>query len=823
MPDIAEIYTKLQAADAAGDTAGAKVLAEYIRSEQGKTKQKGQEGAKPAATAMQPPAPAPAQKPEGHGLETKTLGSTASAIGASTATGAVLGAFTPEILKSLSVAAATGGALFPPAAPVLEPIAAGLALAGYATQAARASAVVAGAVSGLMSESAGQTAEALGAGSTTSTITRIAAGFASPGAIASMVAKPAKAAWSLATKLLQGAESVPAAVKTAREGLSSLTATGKPELTLHAGLLKGVEADRAAAESAANATVAHAHERAATIAKTDQDAAQRVIDDARTHASQLRAEARTRAEVLKTATNGKLETAARVKATADKELASIAPPAHISDIGNTLRSAVTTEQQALLAKRGLEYQRLVEQRNANVALKESSGIHMDSIPEMKALKTEIETKLLSSAKGRKAAGGLASATESGVVSAYQKVSDAIRNRRVQTGISEEGNPTFTTFKTTFEAIDHVRRKLGDAAFGHDVEGYAGLGQNIAKDLYGKIGKIQEAYAGPVQAELQSGYHAATSELSKYGTAVGRKATAVDRVDPEAFLKDPSSVPKSYFHSQQGVRDLIELTGGDKTTVFKGATSYTAHELEGKSALQVRQWVKENADWMREIPGLSSKAGAYADKLTRIERLGGKLESRAGETARQGAAARPEANTMAEKAMADARVEASARVGSRVEERQNIVKDAATGAEKTKTATIAKAESVVKAGFPAEAVKSLLLRGTPEELKIAARHWAGTPGGKEALVDGVRKVARDMGEKELREFAGSGGRLEGIMREGQLVPAKEVAKLQSDVQRVLRAYAGKAALTKVQMLLNAALATTGGMVAGAVGEKVGGGS
>lgn len=758
--------------------------------------------------------PDAAATPEATGKGQQTISGAASDIGVSGVVGGALGALAPEITTGLGVASM--------AIPVVgEVVGPALIAAGSAMRTARVAEMAAGALSGLASEGAGQVADAAGASPLVGAATRIVGGMASPGAaeIAGYVSKTAKAAWNVATRLAGAEPSIPAAVTKAKELLSDKILATQPQLDLHAALQQGVAHDTQAADDAARAHVAEAHAKAAKIAATDEAAAQRVIDDARVHGDALRDEAAKRAEVLGRATDGKLQTASRVKALADKELLTVGTPKEMSDIGNSLRSKITGEQQKAITERNAAYQATVGERDAAVAAKESAGVHVDSLPETKALKDEIAQKLLLTKKGREAAQGKAAVTDPGVQSAYQRIYDSVSNRRVQTGVNPDtGAPTYQTFKTTFDALDHVRRKLGDVAFGKEAEGYSALGQNLAKDMYGKISTIQEKFAGPAQKELQTNYSQGTQGLTKFGTAAGKKATAVDRMDPEAFTKDPAAIPQSYFHSQQGVKDLKELTN-DPALVANAAHDYVARQLAGKSSAQAQAWLKAPAqtDWMREVPGLSEKATAYAGKVEQIERVSGGLEKKATAFAAEKAKTTSDAALTADKVMSDARKDRETRLRSRSDERGEIVKSAGEAAASTRNAVVEKAQAVVKAGFPAEATRRLLMSGTPEELQQATRYLAGTPGGKAALDGSVRSVLKELSQQKLEQTWNE--RLLPMLREGQLVKGGDLAKLQQDVNYVLRAYEGKAARTLTQKLVTAALGSAGGTAAARVKDAV----
>jgi hypothetical protein len=761
----------------------------------------------------------------------KTLSQHAQDIAGAGAFGVVAGAAAPYLFQvggmAASVASAAGaagaaGSLGVIAAPALATV--GMVLGGTAAvmKTMRLGEVAAGAISGIAGESATKIAERFD--SQHPGLWGLGASMLTPGAgtLIKFVAGPLKPLWTAVQKFAGNADAgIPAAVKVAEKSLRELSETGHPQNAMHEALAHGVEADRKAAADAGHAHIVEETKRAATIAETDAPASRRVITEAHARVDEWTAAAAKRARVLNEATKGKLATASRVSAMADKELkGTVGLPQHESDIGNALRKKVTAGQKSEIEAKNAQYAATVAQRDAVVAAKEQAGIHVDAMPEMKALKDEISRKLLLTKKGQEAAQGKAEVTEQGVMSAYQKVYEAVGNRRVQTGVNEAGNPTYQMFKTTFEALDHVRRKLGDAAFGKEAEGYGALGQGIAKSLYSRISKIQEEFAGPAQKELQSGYHEALGGLQKYSTAAGKKLTAVDRLDPQAFAKDAKTIPGAFFHSQQGVRDLVELTGGDKAFVAKHAQDYAAKQLEGQSAKQVAKWAKDNADWVREIPGLQQKVAAYGKKLAQIERLGGKGEQpgklalRAAATAKEAKDVVTKASTLAEKHLLAAREEAGKIAAGSADAKASVLEAAKTrGAEITKEqfAPSAKLGAILTGKEAPGAIRNLLLHGAPEQTRLAARHLAGTPDGQEMLNGSVRQVLAGMREKELTTTWHE--QVRPMLKEGQMLPPKVFAKLEADVQGVLRAYKGKDRVPMVAKLVRSALA--GGAGVGAV--------
>lgn len=752
----------------------------------------------------------------GEDKQQPTMADRAKSIASSTGLGAVLGAAAPEIVS--------GAGMLAMATPMTAPMGPMLFAAGRAMRGSRIAEAAIGAVSGAVSETAGQAVEAAGGTPAAGFAARMAGGLAGgpvAGGLTSMfVSGPLKAAWNAVTKMAQGAEeSVSAATKSAMANLNKGVLPTLPQHDLHSMLQKGAEADVQAAEKAAGKLLSDAHAKAAKIAASDQAAAQRVVDEAKAEAGKLREAAQNRIAAIDKATQGKVRTADAILKQAEPELAKVGAYREISDIGKDLRGKVTEVQQAAIAKRTQEYQALKQTRDAEVTAKEMSGQLVKDVPEMKALIGELRGKLLIGTKARQlaeTAGGVAPVTEKGVKSAYQNVYEAITGNRVEVGTNAAGNPVYKTFPTSFDALDHVRRKLGDAAFGQEKEGYGALGQGIAKDLYQKISKIQKEYA-PSQAALQETYHEATTGMTKFGTAAGKKATAVDRMDPEVFAKDPKELPAAYFKSQQGVQDLKELTG-DATLVQRAAEDYSVLQVAGKDAKQVRDWIAnpQQSDWMREVPGLKQKLTAYADKLEKIERTTGKLQEKAAALQKEKSGLREGLPAQEAKLMDAARKEQTARLGSRVEERQQLVAGAEKLGKEQVAAVQAKVQAVVKEGFPAESVGKLLTGGTRQELATASRYLAGVPGGKQALEGSVRNVLARTSPSKLQQVWDE--RLKVALAEGGVLPPKAIAKLDADVQKVLLSHEPKVAKTMVDRLVSAAVLTStravasgGGMV------------
>jgi hypothetical protein len=739
--------------------------------------------------------PGAADKPS----PTPTVAHALGEIATSAGLGGALGALSPEILTGLGAAAS----LIPEVGPE---IGTALVAAGNAARGARLAAAATGALSGAVSETAGQGAEALGASKSVANTARLAAGFATPEV--GLLASKAKGLYNAVTKAI-GLERTPAAVQKAAATLRGLSDAGVPQNALHQTLQQGADAEIQAAQQAGDKVMQDARQRAAQVGADDSKAAQKILSDGQKQTQKLLDDARQRAQDLNKLSKGRMATAGKVLAQAEPALRVVGQPQELSDIGKELQGTVYKNYKAGLDARQSSYQTLKAQRDAVVQAKEAAGETLDKTPAMQELKSYIDSKTLKSVAGREAAKGMAPVTDQATLRTYENIREAINNRRVQVGIDEAGNPKYQTFKTSFEALDQVRRKLGDVVANRDVEGYSAIGKSLATQLYDRIGKVQRDFVGEqngvnLQKQLQEQYSGASKDLQKFNVGAGGKATALDRVDPERFAADPQGLPRQFFSSQQSMRDLKELTQ-DPAMVERTARSYVAQQLRGQSAEQVKNYMQKNADWIREVPGLRGSITDYALRLQKIERTA----AAAGKSA-EGFGKQAEATTEGARRAAGAEQEASIKQAGKaaegsLESQQRVLQQGEKQAEAARAKAAGPAEGLQKilgGGERPEAVKDLLLNGKPEQTRLAARIASQTPEGKRQLEDSVRQITARMGEKELTRTWND--RLKPMLEDGKMLPPERMKALTQDVERLLKSYRGKPPLTLVQRHIYAAI-------------------
>jgi len=715
---------------------------------------------------------------DGKPVPSPTFKSALEAIGTSTALGGALGAVSPELLTAAGYAAN----FIPDVGPEI-----GTALmeAGAAARSARLATAAEGALSGGVSETAGQTAEAKGANKPVADAARLAGGMVTPGVGA--LASKAEGLFGAVAKTL-GVANTPANVAKAAATLRGIEDAGAPANALHQMLQHGADANIQAAQSAGDKVMADARQRATDVGAQDAKAAQKVLDDGKKRADQIVAEARQRAAELNKASGNRMATAGKVLAQAEPALRVVGQPRELSDIGSELQTAVKSQHQAGLDARQADYNALKTQRDEIVKSKEQAGETVDQIPAMRGLKDYIKTKTDAKISPRPT-------TDQGILRVYGQVNEAIQN-------------------PSFKALDQVRRKLGDVIGGKDVEGYSAISKDVAGKLYSKISDVQKEFAGEdqtgknLQQMMQEQYHDASLGLRKFGTGAGGKATALDRVDPERFAADPQGVPKQFFSSQQSVRDLKELTG-DSGLVQRAGSSYVSSQLRGMSAKQVEQYAQKNSDWLREVPGLQKSINDYATRLSKIEKTAQRAEQSSEQLSKRAGKVVPAAEEVAAKERAGVVGRVADMSEQSVKNQQRILDEggkAATEATKAAAAPAAGLKAILTGGERPEAVRELLLNGKPEQTRLAARIASQTPQGKQQLEGSVRQITAEMTPATLQKQWNE--RLKPMLQDGKMISPERLKALDSDVKSLMKAYAGKPPVTLVQRHIYAAIGSSG---------------
>jgi len=649
-------------------------------------------------------------------------------IGVATGVGTAAGAFSPEIAFG--------------AGQVLEKIpykpvqAAGTAMKAAAPSMTgakgRALGSLAGGFGGLTSETAGQAAELFGASPPVAESARIVGGLLPLEAVTSGT----RGVGSLVSMIKPGAGTAYNMMRSVMQDVGVANLAGKQRELV----MQRIEQLRQSpfttdAQKKIYDTIADSVSKSTNIAEVEADLARRAAEaearGVRSTAETVSREERERGVKL-AGTRAELEEAKRTLVDRAKSgLRQVGDATvELSQMGRTLRDRILSRFETGSLERSDAYKKQKALRDQAVAAKEGQGILVESLPEYKSLVQDLRNKLL---KGQIAQQQkTAPVTEPGVLKAYQNIYDAVTARRVEVGVNEMGNPVYKTFPTSFDALDDVRRRLGDVAFGKEVEGYSAIGSNIAKEYYAKISDIQSKFAGEAHDILQSEYEIASRLLEKFRTKAGAKATALDRIDPTQFKTDAKGLPAALFNSQQSVADAIALTG-DRNLVVQEARNYVAKNLANMDAKAAKNWLasKQNSDWLSALPEVRTAANNYVMNLERAEGMAagaGKVATRKEALERQAGREAGEALEIGEK------------------EAGRLVAEGEKVAGKITDAARKEAATILSTAEPAARVQEIITSGDRTLWDRVAPAIAASPNGKQILEQAIRQTMADRAQQ-----------------------------------------------------------------------------
>ena len=453
----------------------------------------------------------------------------------------------------------------------------------------------------------------------------------------------------------------------------------------------------------------------------------------------------------------------------------VGQPRELSEIGTSLREPIVKNNQSALAKRATDYQTLETTRNQTVANKEAAGEFLENSADYKQSISELEKILRLSPEGK--AERAAQETDPGVLKAFQDLYNAMKPQQEQltsaqakdlinkgfkdvktkkirvldeaTGMAVDKEIYYRDVHPSFNAIDTVRRRVGEAAFGKELEGYPALKGNLAKDWYFKISKMQENFVGEPQKALQNSYREHSGWLDKYKSQLGKKVSALDRFDETKFAADAKTLPDQFFKSQQSVRDLLQLTG-DKNLVNKEASDYTARKI-GNTVAEAQKFKSENSEMFKELPEVGRKVDNYIAQLQRGELAVAKGETRTAAFKQKG---------------------------------EDVLKQGKESAASAKKL----ADELLGDKTAPTRIKDFLVSGKPSEWQQIAPYIASTPQGKDILAKGFAAALGEEMSGLVITKAGSIGaifkdKIAPNLRATNLMDEKKIGLIESQLKKI----------------------------------------
>lgn len=481
--------------------------------------------------------------------------------------------------------------------------------------------------------------------------------------------------------------------------------------------------DIATAGLRADEILSAARIKASTILATDRAAAERIMADGEEQAQKLVKDAIDSA-AKKAGIRRRAESAGRKAEAGAVEAANQIGNINRTnaDTGTSLREKIVSVQGGRITDRQNKFKADEKVVLDEVSARERAGDFIENLPEYKAILERLDKRLLKGKVGREQVA--AETTEQGILSQLERVAGALKPQVRQIGVDEQGNPVTKKFPVSFNAIDELRRKLGQAAFGKDAEGYEAIGTDNAKTLYRELSELQAKFA-PSKKNLISNYEEASRTLDPFKTGAGKKATVVERFGDDIYKTDASSLPGTYFNTRQSVRDLIELTGGDKAFVGGEAANYVARQLQGKNLESVKKFSFDNKEWLQEFPGLSSQVDNYIKAMTRSERVVPRTAALAKGLQTEIKALPVEAEAAAGKTLTQAEKDAQRKLKESQVAAKQVVKEGEKQSREVSGAA-GKARQLLGTGDPVKEIEKLILGGQTEKLAQVAPYINSDP-------------------------------------------------------------------------------------------------
>jgi hypothetical protein len=559
----------------------------------------------------------------------------------------------PEILTGLGMASEAGGAMFPPAAPVLEPLGAALMGAGTAARTARTAAPFlmagGGAAAGAAGEIGAQGTKMAGGGPLAQESARLVTGAVTPvfgGAIAKAASKmvgrlvgfnptqiyreilaqtglPEESLTStqrahvkrVADQISAGTPTLPESAQAVRSTLESGAERLRADYTSQAGMLE-FQANQLVKEAQATAkdTSGAAARRIDSLMKQFNESASRLLSTAESRASAIRKNAQTMADGIRAKAR---QAAPQVRAQAEAQAADIlkqgeAQSAAIRAEGRAQVDRMRTiagkarAQVAARSEKAAASLRSVGTPETRTALGEKvRGLikpyfdKLKAVREANAEKNKGDAFSFAEMKERQAAQrrGLLEAGSGGTVKdtkAYPEAMRLIDNELSKTTLSDIRGPLERIRKALsgdirFASLERMRRFLRDRASGLPAEGYDAISQQVSGDLASAIEAVQVEYS-PAMRRFLDQYKIDSQPLNDFRTKLGKQIMGQEDFDWGRFTVDPANIPASIFKTKGNVDLLIQMSGGDKGAAEGIARSFVADTLQNADAAAVRRFI-----------------------------------------------------------------------------------------------------------------------------------------------------------------------------------------------------------------------------------------
>jgi hypothetical protein len=314
-------------------------------------------------------------------------------------------------------------------------------------------------------------------------------------------------------------------------------------------------------------------------------------------AAAARTEALRRAEALKASAKADTARAAGFERKAAKATVKAQPPAPnvgqiktLSERGAPVRDATVAARSKIYENQVAQDKVLRDAADLVVADNEAAGKFINDMPSAKGLFDEVSGRLKPDPATSPTATSLPTPEESKVLTAVQsalkdrtvELTPAEARAAVEAGFEVKRVPMgpqgdvpaqadqvryVRTFKTSFEALDNLRRRLGES-FNGVPTGFEGIPNHLARDMYGKVSRVLDDYVGSARAEVQANWKNGLQALEPFdNTRIGKTLTATQGetgIPAAAAAEIPGRI---VAQGREGVEQVGALAGPETQKQF----------------------------------------------------------------------------------------------------------------------------------------------------------------------------------------------------------------------------------------------------------------
>jgi len=207
---------------------------------------------------------------------------------------------------------------------------------------------------------------------------------------------------------------------------------------------------------------------------------------------------------------------------------------------------------------------------------------------------------------------------------------------------------------SFEGLEIIRRRLGDAAYGAPEEGYKAIGQQFSGDMYKALsdqmkGNPEKPWNLKDFSKYLDDYKRLSKTIEAYGTKVGKGLTETQDTAGKYYAKTAEQITKDIFSSPEKYRMFVDAVGGNKEIAEAAARRYFAGLAEtAKTPEKIQDLLRTNRAILNEFPFVrkeiesrylaplvkaETRAGAATKRIEQTEEAKKIAQKRAGEAAK----------------------------------------------------------------------------------------------------------------------------------------------------------------------------------------------